>query len=171
LLRAVGELHSAGYELLRAVPHLADSAGGGRWWCDLVPAELVAPDRGAELADPRLFCHVEEIGYAWYPMGKLGGLVDDGVPWQETARLILDHYPRLAEATRGRDSSYAQWYAEMLRLTEPEGLFIGSHYADGLAPPPTDHLRVVGGLSVSRKVPLPPNRSITRDDRGAGQEN
>jgi hypothetical protein len=159
LLRAVGELHGMGYELVRVAPHLADSAGGGRWWCALVPAELIAPDRGAELADPLAFPRLERNGYPCYPLGSTAGLIDDEVPPVDTAGLILRHYPRLAERGRGRDAEYALWYADMLRLTEPEGLVIATYWGDRSVPWSGDPLRVVGGASASATVSPPPVRS------------
>lgn len=161
VLGAVGQLHIDGFELLRAVPHFADSAGGGRWRCALVPAELTASDRGASLAEPSSFFGVEEIGYAWYPSPNLLELIDDVSSSRETARLILERYPRLAEDTRGRDAPYVRWYAEMLRLTEPEGLFVGSHWEDQFVAPPIDHLRVVGGTGAETTVVLPPSRPLS----------
>jgi hypothetical protein len=163
LLCAIGELHKAGYQLIRVAPYLSDSAGGGRWFCSIVPAESISKDHGARLVDERLHHQNEALGYAFYPGGRLLRVVDPDVPPQETAEKILELYPRLAEQGRGRDELYARWYSDMLHLTEPEGLIIAGHWGDVLEPPPDEGLRVVGGSSRVRKLPAPPVRPVGPD--------
>jgi hypothetical protein len=77
----------------------------------------------------------------------------------ETARRILELYPRLAQHGQGNDAAYALWYSEMLRLTEPDGLIFATAFYDGLKPPPGDRIRFLGAKSRSVIVPLPPVRT------------
>jgi hypothetical protein len=158
LLVAVGEMHALGFQLVRVVPHLADSPGGGRWWCWLVPATMTSTGHGAtfaELPPPR-----KDGPFPWFPYDARWQSVPFPAPPDETAAQVLELYPQLAAQARGADEPYARWYAEMLQQTEPKGLIIGSHYADGIQPPPADVLRVVAGPGASQTVPPPPVRAI-----------
>lgn len=143
LLLAVGEMHRTGFQHVRIRPYLADSAGGGRWVCWLVPAGLAGspPDRGDALPFFPYLQNDRPLAFPAHP--------------GETAAEILDLFPQLASAGRGADAAYAGWYAEALRLTAPLGLVIKSHFADGLGPPPAGW-RVVGGASGVAVVPAPP---------------
>jgi hypothetical protein len=153
LLLAVGEMHRTGFQLVRIVPGLADSAGGGRWVCWLVPAGLTSAGHGAD--------HVRwpppmEDPFPYFPVGHQWQSVPLPATPQETAATVLRLYPQLAAAGRGTDAAYARWYAEMLRLTEPHGMVIARHYADGLDPPPADRLRVLNDPGRAESVPPPP---------------
>ncbi|MGA2062999.1 MAG: hypothetical protein ABSG67_21205 [Thermoguttaceae bacterium] len=47
LLLVVADLHKLGYECARVVPSIEDTAGGGDWYCIIVPASMVSPSHGA----------------------------------------------------------------------------------------------------------------------------
>jgi hypothetical protein len=70
---------------------------------------------------------------------------------RQLAEKFLARFPALAEAGRGMDKPYADWYAEMLRATEPDGV----PYAYASWDLPTDRLPV-GGTSAEIVVALPP---------------
>jgi hypothetical protein len=110
------------------------------------------------LANKASFFGPGESPYPVYPYGAPVDLVDLAASPGETARRILERYPRLAGRGRGPDEPYRTWYAEMLRLTRPYGLVIASHYYDDPARP-LDVLHVVGGPTEWLEVPLPPVRS------------
>ena len=70
---------------------------------------------------------------------------------EQMARKFVESFPKIALESHGADAAYAGWYAEMLRLTEPDGAPIA--YADWELDP--DALIVVGQIAC-RSVPLPP---------------
>jgi hypothetical protein len=156
LLTAVEDLHKLGLQLVRVVPHLADSAGGGRWWCWLVPAELTAPSHGARFASSAP--PSRRLGYPFFPGDAHWRSIDFPASPSETAARILEMYPQLAERGRGSDGPYVRWYSEMLRLTAPDGLIISSAYHDGGQQTGLDEMRVVGGRRAVETVHLPPAR-------------
>lgn len=154
LLLAVGEMHQMGFQLVRIVPCLADSAGGGRWWCRLVPADMTSAPLGTSFT--RKSPAEREGPFPFFPPDKRWQSVPFPATPKETAEALLRLYPELAARGRGTDEAYAKWYAEMLRLTHPLGLVIESHFADGLRAPASEGWRVVGGESSVEVVPLPP---------------
>lgn len=158
LLLAVRTLHEMGHELLRVVPQLLDSPGGGRWCCGLVPAGQISVTHGARLDANHSVLRLERQGYPTYPMGKVLSIIDPTSPLDRIATRILELYPDLSMESQGRDAAYGNWYREMLQATEPEGLIIAAHWGDSIQPPPTEFLRVVGGRSKVDQVPPPPPR-------------
>jgi hypothetical protein len=155
VLAAVEAIHNLGYHRVRVVPHLADSAGGDRWWCWIVPAAMTSPDHGACFAtpDPR----PDSVAYAWFPVDAFWQSIDFPAPPGETAARILTDYPQIAVQGWGTDDSYVRWYSEMLRLTEPDGLIISSAFHDRQAPAWAEGLHVVGKRGGAEIVPLPPS--------------
>jgi hypothetical protein len=98
LLRAVSEMHKAGRQLIRVCPCLQDSAGGGRWFCAVVPAELTSRQHGARLG---LFqgCSYPYVGF------YMGEEFDSSLSANDIASMILLHYPLLAQRGRGSATS------------------------------------------------------------------
>ena len=70
---------------------------------------------------------------------------------EQLAHKFVERFPEIAMQSWGADAAYAEWYAEMLRLTEPDGAPIV--YADWELDPGV--LTVVGEIA-GGSVPLPP---------------
>jgi O-acetyl-ADP-ribose deacetylase (regulator of RNase III) len=135
VLLIVQSIHRLGYERVRIAPSLGDSAGGGRWCCNIVPVALICRKHGAEIGDWTSFrrhdglypSFVEgqlfhpELPQSFYPLG------DDP---DSAAEFLLQHFPGLREHGLGSDSKYVRWYAQILERIEPQSLIYASHYAD-----------------------------------------
>jgi hypothetical protein len=151
LLLMVAELHRLGYQRLRIEPAMA--ASGVHWRCALASAAQFGVRHGALLA--------ENGPVARYSTGQGRAYFDwpdaaDDTPAQ-LARKFIERFPEIATQSQGADVAYADWYAEMLRLTEPDGAPIA--YADWELDPSV--LMVVG--EVARvSVPLPPGGEYDR---------
>lgn len=158
LLLAIGALHQQGYQLIRVAPILRDTAGGYQWLCSVVPAQLTHPERGSMLDDSISFFGVAKLGYLVYPFIDNFHYFDPLVSPDDNAQTIVQHFPKLAEHGKGIDDPYASWYADMLRLTAPYGLIIGSHAAEVTRLNPPDVLYVCVGPTHWWEVPLPPPR-------------
>jgi hypothetical protein len=145
LLLMVAELHRLGYQRLRIVPGVAPS--GLYWRCTLASAAHFSDQHGARIAS--------QGPVARYSTGQARAYFDwpdaaDDTP-EQLARKFLARFPEIAAQSQGADAAYAEWYAEMLRLTEPDGAPIA--YADWELEPGA--LQVVGEVARG-SVPLPP---------------
>jgi hypothetical protein len=70
---------------------------------------------------------------------------------EQLARKFVERFPEIATQSQGADPAYVEWYAEMLRLSEPDGAPIA--YADQELDPNT--LLIIGEVARG-SVPLPP---------------
>lgn len=148
VLHLVRELHLHGYEQLRIAPGMSPS--GLHWRCAITPASNIRPDHGARIGE----FHNSLVAHYTSPNRKHYFGWDDARECDAAALagLFLQRLPAIAEAGRGPDPTYVNWYAEMLRLTEPDAFPIA--YADW--PLPSDHIKTVGKRSI--RIPLPPPR-------------
>ena len=145
LLLMVAELHRLGYQRLRIAPGMAPS--GVHWRCGFASAAHFSARDGAQLAG--------HGPLARYSTGQARAYFDwpdaaDDAPAQ-LARKFVERFPEIALESRGADAAYAEWYAEMLRQSEPDGAPIA--YADWELEPGA--LMVVGEIARG-SVPLPP---------------
>ena len=106
LILAVAELHQRGYEQLRL--HAGLSPSGGHWRYDLSPSDGSVAGPSGSLTN--------QLNMSW-------GDNDDSTP-EELAGNILKRFPDLMEASKGEDSAYAAWLAEIVEESAPEGLYI-----------------------------------------------
>jgi hypothetical protein len=142
ILVMVHELHRRGYERLRVAPSLFPS---GRWTCGVTPVTNISVLNGAWECEP---------GLAVYYTNRQGAQCFDwtdaaeDTPEQLAAKFI-DRLPELSEQGRGRDEAYAQWYSEMLKASEPDGLI----FAQDRWVMPDDEIIPLG---VSGDVVIPP---------------
>jgi len=151
LLLMVAELHRRGHERLRI--SVSTSPSGVNWRCSLAPAALISSRNGALLADDAwsspLVAHCGGATDAQY----FGWTDAAGDTPDELADRFLERYPEITAASQGTDEPYVQWYAEMLRLTDPDHVPIaaaGWELPDGYL----DTLSFVEYRAV--RVPLPP---------------
>lgn len=121
LIAMVHELHKAGYQRIRILPHMAPN--GLHWRCTIGDAASFAPD-GLTLND------VEDGRLARYTSG-------DGARyfgWSDgptlTARMMahrfLERFPLIARHGAGRDWAYAGWLTDVLGRAE-HGSFLAFH--------------------------------------------
>jgi hypothetical protein len=158
ILLMVAELHRLGYERLRIAPGMSPS--GMPWRCAVAPAAAFQTADTAllrtdvDVSQLALYTSADEdVSFGW-------GDAVTATPG-ELATLFVERFPRLAEASAGRDSAYSVWYRAMLDLTAPDGLPYA--YADW----PTDaaSLAVVGlGQEVTVPLPPPPREAGTTVD-------
>lgn len=146
VLELVHELHLRGYERLRVSPGMSPS--GLHWRCYVAPVQIFSGEHGARIADRRspLIAHYTS------PSGNQYFGWEDAGTWDaaQLAGAFMERFPAISKAGYGSDPAYARWYAEMLRLTEPDSFPIA--FADGSLPP--DYLTTVGRQRI--KIPLPP---------------
>jgi hypothetical protein len=145
LLLMVAELHRLGYQRLRIVPGVAPS--GLYWRCTLASAAHFSAQDGARIASAGPL--------ARYTTGQARAYFDwpdaaDDTP-EQLAHKFLERFPEIAAESLGADAAYAEWYAEMLRLSEPDGVPIV--YADWELEPGV--LTIVGDIA-GGSVRLPP---------------
>ncbi|MFH7028419.1 MAG: hypothetical protein ACHBN1_24270 [Heteroscytonema crispum UTEX LB 1556] len=141
----VSELHAKGFQRLRIAPGMSPS--GIYWRCSIVPIANIVPGHGA-IAFPGTLLKAK------YTSGANENYFD----WKDAANLtpsqladmFIERFPEIAEAGKGSDEAYAQWYSEMLELTHPDVFPIA--YADWNLT--KDYLETVGGRNI--RVPLPP---------------
>jgi hypothetical protein len=146
VLAMVLELHRMGYQRLRVAPGLTRlGESGGYWQCDVTPASNVLKRHGARSAERGKFVRYgggEGTGFVGWT-----DLADDSP--RQLAEKFVARFADLAAAGRGPDKPYADWYAEMMRLTEPSGLVYA--YADWQMP--ADGLPII---NFPGTVPMPP---------------
>jgi hypothetical protein len=150
LLLMVAELHRLGYQRLRIVPGVAPS--GLYWRCTFASAAHFSARHGARIA--------KDGPMARYSTGQARAYFDwpdaaDDTP-EQLARKFLERFPEIAAQSQGADAAYAEWYAEMLRLSEPDGAPIA--YADWELDP--NALEFAGEIARG-SVPLPPGGEYT----------
>jgi hypothetical protein len=145
LLLMVRELHLLGYQRLRIAPRISPS--GMHWRCSVTPVTNIRREHGARLREWDGAAHYTSPNRAAY-FGWTDAAEDSP---RQLAEKFLARFPALVEAGRGADKPYADWYAEMLRATEPNGL----PYACADWELPADRLPV-GGTTAADFVPLPP---------------
>jgi hypothetical protein len=139
------ELHRMGYQRLRVAPGLSPS--GMHWRCAVLSAGNAGRGHGA-----RLLRHDEAAHYSSSAGANYFGWGDAAQDSpRQLAEKFVSRFPLIAEAGRGPDKPYADWYAEMIRLTEPSGLPYA--YADWALP--EDRLPV-GNDSGATSVQMPP---------------
>jgi hypothetical protein len=145
LLLMVAELHRLGYQRLRIEPGMAPS--GMHWRCGFASAMHVSKQHGALIAGSG--------PVARYSTGQARAYFDwpdaAGDTPAQLARKFVERFPTIAMQSQGADADYTNWYAEMLRLLDPEAVPIA--YADWELNPGA--LAVVGQAS-RPSVPLPP---------------
>ena len=145
LLLMVAELHRLGYQRLRIEPGMAPS--GMYWRCGFASAVHFSPQHGAIIA--------ASGPVARYSSGQARAYFDwpdaAGDTPEQLAHKFVARFPEIAMQSQGADAVYAEWYAEMLRQTEPDGAPIA--YADWELEPGA--LMVVGEIARG-SVPLPP---------------
>lgn len=122
------------------------------WRCSVTPAINTLPENGAKLRDwDSLSAH--------YTTGQRLQFFG----WQDAERLtpelmadrFVERFPDISAASLGSDWSYAGWYQDMIRLTEPVAFPIA--YSDDFDSS-TDGLPCVGGQYASGLViPRPPS--------------
>ena len=152
LLLAVADLHARGYEQLRIVPYIYDL---GTWRCTLLPAVHVSRRHGAKWAGadtPPWAAHYTSADGSDY----WGWEDRNDAPPEALATAIQARFPELLRQSHGPDGSYAEWYQEMLRLTQPDALPI-SWDGRGTEDSFESHMGMVrlGGVA-GRPIPLPP---------------
>jgi hypothetical protein len=145
LLLMVAELHRLGYQRLRIAPGVAPS--GLYWRCAFASAAKFSVRHGAQIAGAG--------PVARYSTGQARAYFDwpdaaDDTP-EQLARKFLTRFPEIAAQSQGADAAYVEWYAEMLRLSEPDGAPIA--YADWELDP---NMLEIGGEIARGSVPLPP---------------
>jgi hypothetical protein len=153
----VAELHKAGFQLLRVMPHLHDI---GTWRLALAPRDWFSPQyglviRAAHLGRAPQFSSADQN----QPFGWRHAAGDSA---RDLAAKFLKRFPELAHATRGRDWLYAGWFTELmgwvdagyLPFANPEGLHDWEDRPDFEATP----LIAPGGerLTGASRCPLPP---------------
>lgn len=135
ILSMIHELHEAGYQRIRICAGLSPS--GGSWRCYVTHSNNVEPD------GPFPKSWMEDV--ASYSVGA------EYVPpfgWDDArakkprqlARMFVERFPRIAEAGRGEDRAYADWFAGMLAAARKGRLpvFFADYEIDlsSLSPPP-----------------------------------
>ncbi|MDX8340540.1 hypothetical protein SLH46_15175 [Draconibacterium sp. IB214405] len=150
VLLMVSELHVRGYQLLRIAPGMAPS--GLHWRCSITPATNILKSNGALQYS---FEDGVSVNYTSGLENHYFGWSDAGyITPSKMAKLFIQRFPRIAEAGKGSDWSYAGWYVEMLHLTYPDGFPIA--YEDSYSANRfRDGLRMVGGKS-DLTIPHPP---------------
>jgi hypothetical protein len=160
LLLMLRELHRMGYERLRAVTGLHPSGCFYRIW--ITPATSTVPpgsdfmatqNRGVAVGD--WVVYLSNMDIACYSTGEKAdqcfGWTDiaEDSPWQ-LAKKFIKRFPKVVKEGKGIDPAYSCWYANMIKVTEPEGLVY--MYADWELP--SDHIPVLNREGVS--IPPPP---------------
>jgi hypothetical protein len=144
VLCMVLELHRTGFQRLRIAPGMSGS--GLHWRCAVTAAANVRRDVGASVARFREIAvrYTSGMGDRYFGWADAAG----DSP-RQLAEKFVARFPELVAEGRGPDKPYADWYAEMMRLTEPSGLVYA--YADWEMP--TDGLPII---NMPGTVPMPP---------------
>jgi hypothetical protein len=154
VLLAVAELHASGYERARVAPRIADNPCGGVWKCEIVPVSVISRKHGAIIGERGTCVPGREFPFYSSSHWRYYYRVVGDSP-KEYAEHLLAAFPQLAEQSLGSDTEYAQWYREMLRMTEPEGIVFAHAWHDCYERPALDCMPVFNaGEEVT--VPLPP---------------
>lgn len=164
LLLMLRELHQMGYERLRCVTGLSPS--GCHWRLQITPAIGVSlpgedvdfmarHNRGVAVGDWLVYARRDCVSYS---TGSSAEHLDQCFGWTDAvddtpcrlAGKFIDRFPTVVAAGKGSDPEYADWYANMIEATGPEGLIY--MYADWEMP--SDHIPVLKMKGV--RVPPPP---------------
>lgn len=144
IMLLLSALHKRGFERLRFSAGISPS--GLHWRYEIAPAESFNAD-GATIMH-ELYTH-DAFGSS---NGKLP-LFDwegaEAAPPEGFADWFQKHFPAVAEAGKGADTPYAEWFEHVLELTAPEGLVVmyGEYHdlvRDG-----------IGVLGIKRRVEVP----------------
>lgn len=171
VMELVGWLHRRGYGRLRLACSWEHAGPAPVWFGDIAPVSYIRRDHGALLAQEAMALYLSARDPSHDPQAGVRLLNDQPMfssrrfglpayPWPNFLRQApeqcveewLSRYPALAEAGRGEDKDYAEWYAEMLRVTGPTGLLAASVYWEALP----GHMYVSCGPAGVEQVPLPP---------------
>ena len=135
ILSMVYELHEAEYQRIRICAGLSPS--GGSWRCYVTDSNNVEPNGLFPKSwTEDVASYSSGAGYA-PPFGW-----DDarGRKPRQLARMFVERFPRIAEAGRGEDRAYADWFAGMLAAARKGRLpvFFADYEIDlsSLSPPP-----------------------------------
>lgn len=146
VLRLVHELHKQGYQLLRIAPGM--SMSGCHWRCAVIPKSNVLKNHGAMVKDfRRVTAHYSSAQRNAY-FGWMDAQIDTA---QQLAVKFVKRFPQIVEASLGDDSSYADWYVQMLGYAEQARFPIA--YADWGEWPDERFLPLTRGDS---DLPMPP---------------
>jgi len=147
----VHELHAMGYERLRLAPSLSPS--GLYWRFAILPVTKMSCLNGAVPSEGEYQKCKAQSSYGGDE--KVTGMGDSEHDSPTgLAAIFISTFPELAAEGKGWDRTYATWYQNMLRATEPDGLiYAWSDYPyhssnDG-------YIRIFSGCQPS-KIPLPP---------------
>ncbi len=148
IMEMVGELHKCGYESLYLDSVMAPHGMSWRY-------QIGAMRDGRW---PSTDCWTHAGGQRCVE-GSVGGGRDQRIPWADVhdtvtvlAEKFVAVYPSLVYFGSVRNREYAGWYAEMLRLTAPDGVLIfwcdyGPHY---------EYAFTWGGTAKGFRMPMPP---------------
>lgn len=103
VMESVAELHKRGYGRLKLYCYLKEGVAAWRYW---LFADDKFPDTLEATPKPKLH---GSIPWLWTPT------IDGNTPEEAADRFIQDNQA-LAEAARGSDPLYVNWYAEMITL-------------------------------------------------------
>jgi hypothetical protein len=152
----VSELHKLGYERTRIAPQIGDSPGGGVWECEIVPVTMISRQHGAVIAESAGDDCGTDFPF-WtsrqWRSPRPHPIISDSPA--ESATRLLQEYPELALQGVGSDTEYAEWYDDMLKMTEPEGVIFAKAWYDAFKAPAVDGMRVLNAPE-GLIVPLPP---------------
>jgi hypothetical protein len=161
VLLMLAELHQMGYQSIRLCPKLSNS--GVHWIAWFTNSLNVLDRHGAML-------HPEALARAWtstpsdtpaacYTSAQERRYFDwddaaDDSPKQLATKFVT-RFPTIAAGSKQPDSTYVNWYGDMIRQTEPDGLpsTCASSPETGFQ---ERHRLVVLGNSTVESVTLPP---------------
>jgi hypothetical protein len=131
----------------------------------MAPAALISPTHGARLDDG-----IRGANGFPYIIGRAFRGLPDWPPPFDSAENLLKAHPQLAVQCLGRDSEYVEWYRDMLRTTQPDGVIYDTACWDN-GDAPTDRMRA---LTADGKrelvVPLPPPGRQGKEEKRSGIE-
>jgi len=168
ILLMVRELHTMGYEQIRAAPYLYPIA----WRCPVVPAAWTWRDAGGLCTNMLEIMPGLGSGGSGGSGGKNQRLTyssgDKQRPfgWEnlhfatpkQLAEKFVQTFPQVASIGWGPDEAYTGWFEDMLKQTGPNGLV----YAQGEYQPPLPDMLYATHCQVER-VPAPPPGLAERD--------
>lgn len=105
LLETIGELHQLGYGKLKIYCYFKDGSGP---WRDALFADIRLPSSMQDIKSSRLRIPL-----------SLGSRSDTP---HDLAKNIIASNPQLLVSALGCDETYVKWYANMLKLTAPDGV-------------------------------------------------
>jgi hypothetical protein len=105
LMETIGELHRLGYGKLKIYCYFKDGSGP---WRDALFADIRLPSSMQDIKNSRLHIPLSADSCSDTP--------------HDLAKKIIASNPRLLESALGCDETYVKWYANMLKLTAPDGV-------------------------------------------------